>query len=112
MYVNAEYRFPIGGRLSGAVFIDAGQVFANGRNALSVDKLRVTPGAGLRVDSPLGPVRLDVAYSRYGPTPGRLFRQSGNVLELVPQPGDGLYTPAGGGVFGHLRIHFSIGQAF
>ena len=112
-YANVEYRFPLAtaGRVVGAVFVDVGEVFESGRNA--IDGFRVTPGAGVRIASPLGPVRFDVAYNPHGPTAGRLFRQTATGLDAVALPGDGLYRPAAhGGVLGRLRLHFSIGQAF
>jgi len=57
---NSEYRFPIVGAFGGAVFVDAGNVYADTR--LRFNKLRYGAGAGLRYLSPVGPVRFDVGW--------------------------------------------------
>jgi outer membrane protein assembly complex protein YaeT len=57
---NTEYRFPIAGAFGGAVFVDAGNVYADTR--LRFNKLRYGAGAGLRYLSPVGPVRFDVGW--------------------------------------------------
>jgi outer membrane protein insertion porin family len=59
--LNLEWRFPIWRWLGGAVFLDTGAVTARATD-LAPDELRSGVGAGLRVASPVGPVRLDVAY--------------------------------------------------
>lgn len=73
---NQELRFPmrlpfVGSRLGGALFYDAGNVFQNARHIT----LRATPpspsdlnyfshtiGFGFRYGTPIGPVRVDLAY--------------------------------------------------
>jgi outer membrane protein insertion porin family len=54
---NAEVRFPILGILEGGVFLDVGNVYL-GR--IDVTDLRWAAGAGLRVGTPVGPLRVDV----------------------------------------------------
>lgn len=59
---SLEIRFPVWGpALGGAAFVDLGHVW-NGDRALSFDDLSVTPGFGLRYSTPIGPVRVDLAY--------------------------------------------------
>ena len=59
--VNVEWRFPLWRWLGGAVFFDSGAV--TGRVAdLAVDELRSGVGAGVRLRTPVGPLRLDVGY--------------------------------------------------
>lgn len=59
---NAEVRFPIiAATLQAVAFVDVGQVWAD-RVDVRFDELEVTPGLGLRYLSPIGPLRLDVAY--------------------------------------------------
>ncbi|HEX6160888.1 MAG TPA: BamA/TamA family outer membrane protein, partial [Thermoanaerobaculia bacterium] len=60
LLVNAEYRFPIAGTFGGALFADAGQVYAT--DTIRFDQLRYGVGVGLRYLSPVGPLRLDFGY--------------------------------------------------
>jgi len=106
---NAELRFPLKGRLTGAVFVDAGQVFNRGNELINLSRMRITPGAGVRLGSPLGPVRLDVAINPYAPTPGRLYRTEGPELILVA---DNLRPVRGSGLLNRLQLHLSVGQAY
>ena len=118
---NAELRFPLSlsGRLAGVLFVDIGRVVD--RTGPREDPgFRVTPGAGIRVFTPLGPVRLDVAYQPQGLDKGPLFRQecalTGEIvgcrgLELIQED---FSQPPSSGILGlrNLRLNFSIGQAF
>lgn len=74
---SVEYRyffFQTLGKPSGvALFIDAGNVWARtGENAISLQKLRQSfalgAGYGVRIGTPIGPVRLDFAYRVFDPT--------------------------------------------
>lgn len=78
-----------------AAFLDGGQVW---RNLSSLDERPVQYGAGggLRYQSPIGPVRIDVAY-KLNPTDEDL-----NIFEGVDY----------GSASDRIGIHFSIGQAF
>ena len=105
---NAEARFPlrlIGVQLFGALFVDAGMVTE--RREMSLNQVRITPGAGLRMPSLLGPIRLDVGFNPYAAEAGPLYRQTATDLMLV----DPAFRP-------HLKLidrfqlHLSIGQAF
>ncbi|HKS23365.1 MAG TPA: POTRA domain-containing protein, partial [Thermoanaerobaculia bacterium] len=60
LLLNTEYRFPIAGAFGGAMFVDAGNVYADTR--LRFNKIRYGLGAGLRYLSPVGPVRFDVGW--------------------------------------------------
>jgi outer membrane protein insertion porin family len=80
--MNGELRFPITKRVGGAAFVDAGNTFAALAD-VTLGRLALGAGLGVRIRTPLAPLRLDVAYpfsSEYG--------QSG------------------------VRVHFSIGQMF
>lgn len=79
-------RLPIGPpSLRGAVFVDAGQVWESRDSLATRPGLRVTPGAGVRFATPVGPIRLDVAYNPYNPEPGPLYGINERG-ELVPVP--------------------------
>jgi outer membrane protein insertion porin family len=60
--VSAEWRFPIWRWLGGAVFIDAGAVTPEVGD-LELSAFKSGAGAGLRVTTPVGPIRLDVGYA-------------------------------------------------
>jgi outer membrane protein insertion porin family/translocation and assembly module TamA len=111
-FANVELRFPLpalGGRLEGAVFVDAGQLLVRGQDAFEYDGLRITPGIGLRFGTGIGPIRLDVGYNGYRPQTGPLYRRAGNRLDLLNES----FTPERpSSVFDRLRLHISVGQAF
>lgn len=58
-----------------AFFVDAGQVWNRGRAGTGVNfrDIRVTPGFGVRVFTPIGPVRVDVGYNGYGRPAGPAY---------------------------------------
>ena len=127
---SAEWRIrlpSLGGRVQLATFVDAGQVWNRPRQTFSISDLRVTPGMGVRVRSPIGPLRVDVAYNGYASTTGSAyFVGSDNVLRCVSPDNtlsSGIVTsgetceptyrpPAGSSVLSKLTFNFSIGQAF
>ncbi len=59
--LNAEWRFPLWRWLGGALFVDSGAVTADAGD-LGTGALRTGAGAGLRVTTPIGPIRLDAGY--------------------------------------------------
>jgi len=58
---NAELRFPVASLFEGVVFGDVGQAWARGEDPALGD-LEFTPGIGVRFPSPVGPIRVDLAY--------------------------------------------------
>jgi outer membrane protein assembly factor BamA len=56
--VRGELRFPIYGQLGGGVFADFGNLWADAANMNPID-LRPTAGAGLRLNTPVGPIAVD-----------------------------------------------------
>jgi outer membrane protein insertion porin family/translocation and assembly module TamA len=58
---SAEVRFAVSGPLGAAVFCDAGDVAAE-ELTLRWTFLHMSCGGGLRYDTPVGPIRLDVGY--------------------------------------------------
>jgi outer membrane protein insertion porin family/translocation and assembly module TamA len=63
-----------------AVFADAGAVWNERRENVREEfpGLKVTPGIGVRVYTPVGPVRLDVGYNPYDRPAGAAFVLGGN----------------------------------
>lgn len=103
-----ELRVPApvwGQRLRLALFVDGGTLYERGRTSLAPIRFRITPGAGLRLVTPLGPARFDVAYNGYDQPPGALYLQSAGTLTLVRS--DFVQRRRG-----RLTYHFSFGQPF
>lgn len=69
---NLELRFPLWKELGGVVFFDAGNVY----ESLDSDifALRFTSGVGLRYNTPVGPLRVDVGYQLNPPSDSPLSR--------------------------------------
>jgi outer membrane protein insertion porin family len=55
---RAELRFPIYDALAGGIFTDIGNLWSD-PSALNPFKLRPTIGAGIRIETPIGPIALD-----------------------------------------------------
>ena len=107
---NVELRLPspiFRSRLRLATFVDAGGTW-NRQGPGSARFIRVTPGVGIRLATPLGPARLDVAYNPYKLQPGALFQfdAAGN---LSPVPGQSSYVLSRDRKF---TFHFAVGQPF
>lgn len=58
---SIEVRFPIVGDLGGALFLDFGNVFRS-PFTYPLDELRYAGGPGIRYNTPIGPIRLDVGF--------------------------------------------------
>lgn len=108
---NAEVRFPsplLPRLLRLAAFMDAGAVGNGNVWDMDAQDWRYTPGLGLRITTPVGPARVDLAFNPHDPTPGVLFQVTDDAL--IPIQTD--YTPEAPGFFNRLRLHVAIGQAF
>jgi len=88
--LSAELRGTLHGNLGGVLFVDAGNVW-EGSWDHQLNDLRYAIGPGLRYQTPVGPIRLDVGF-QINPIPGLLVNGSEQKRPY--------------------RIHFSIGQAF
>jgi hypothetical protein len=69
----------------------------------------------MRIATPVGPARVDLAYNPYDPQRGVLFfaedtNDDGRPDVLTPMRDD--YAPDSPGFFGRFRVHVAIGQAF
>ena len=109
--VNAELRMPspfMPRRLRLAAFIDAGAIGTGNLWGMDTGEWRFTPGVGVRIQSPVGPARVDVAYNAYGDDTGPLYLAQGTTLIRLQER----YRPPPPSFFGRLRIHLAVGQAF
>jgi outer membrane protein assembly factor BamA len=87
---STEFRIPVWRNLSLVLFGDVGNVWRNSWD-INLDDLRYDVGPGLRYNTPIGPIRLDVGY-QLNPIEGLLVQG-----KEQPRP---------------FRFHFSVGQAF
>ncbi|MGQ0562216.1 MAG: BamA/OMP85 family outer membrane protein [Gemmatimonadota bacterium] len=111
--VNAEVRFPaplFSRVLRLAAFVDAGAVGTGHIWSLDAHDWRYTPGIGLRIRTPVGPARVDLAYNPYDPVHSVLFLAHPDSTSITPIRDD--YAPPAPSFFGRLRVHVAIGQAF
>ncbi|HKU61957.1 MAG TPA: BamA/TamA family outer membrane protein [Gemmatimonadales bacterium] len=107
---NVELRLPspvLSSRLRFAAFVDAGGAWTR-QDQRSNPVIRVTPGVGLRLGTPLGPARLDVAYNPYKLQSGPLF-QFDTLGNLTPVPGEPSYVLDRKG---RITYHIAVGQPF
>jgi outer membrane protein insertion porin family/translocation and assembly module TamA len=133
---SLELRFPITPvAFEGVAFVDVGQVWDE-EEALELGDLEWTPGMGVRYYSPIGPIRLDLAYRSQGVERLRVVTGQVEPCTASGEPGDpceaiegssgpgflrigelallGPTVPFGRGrsFLERLQLHFSIGQAF
>jgi outer membrane protein assembly factor BamA len=120
---SIEYRFPIriASSLTGAVFIDAAVVGTQRFSDVFGAKATVTPGFGVRFQTPIGPVRLDVGVrpttAEDLPVITQVTDSDGN-LQLVTldtkRRFDESETSRGGmrKILSRLTLHLAIGPAF
>lgn len=98
---QAELRFPIISMLEGAGFCDSADVTPKQATyRFDARRLHLSCGIGLRYDTPVGPIRLDVAYRVPPLNPTKmdiLNGEDGNPGEIVGLP---------------IAIAFGIGEAF
>jgi outer membrane protein insertion porin family len=119
---QTELRFPLlGDNVGGVLFHDAGNVYSqvnnmsprtNQHDLQDFNYMVHAVGFGLRYRTPVGPVRLDLAYSI---NPPRFFGFNGNEQDLVNAGvnpcQDEPYRCSVTGV-SHFPFFFSIGQTF
>lgn len=123
--------------LKWTLFADVGELWNRRRDApaLGFASLKVTPGVGIRVRTPIGFLRADLAYNAYDPPGGAAYFDApvaaGGQLWCVSPTNtlpvtvvDGRPTQAAGscpssfvpganrGLFGRWTPSFAIGQAF
>jgi outer membrane protein insertion porin family len=124
---QTELRFPLlGDNIGGVLFHDMGNVYSSpssisfrtDQHGLSDFNYMVhAVGFGVRYRTPVGPVRLDLAYSI---NPPRFFGYKGSLQDLLnagPTPcpttlAPGQVSPCVAQGISHFQFFFSIGQAF
>ena len=78
------------------LFVDAGDVWNRGDNALGGYQIKVTPGVQVAALTPIGPVRVVVGYNPYRQSAGPLYYESTNDTGALPcvAPGNTLRVTA------------------
>ena len=114
LFHSTELRFPlIGNNISGVLFHDLGNVYTNlgtisfrfhQRDITDFDYMNQAVGFGIRYRTPIGPVRLDLAYSLNPPT---FYGLKGSYQDLINGTATSTIQTAN-----HFQFFFSIGQAF
>ena len=115
---NTEFRFPLlGANINGVVFEDAGNIFSRPgamtfrvrqRGPADFNYMVHAIGFGIRYKTPVGPIRVDIAYSI---NPPQYNGFAGNYTQLVQC--SQLHTcQAARQQISHLQFFFSLGQAF
>ena len=122
---SVEYRMPLPlgqtfRNFVGAVFLDGGLVGSGDLRGLeSINSLvsgagAVTPGFGVRYESPVGPIRVDVGFNPYGAENLAVVTSvpdSTGRIRLVPLAQTRSFSQ-GRTFFDRLVLHFSIGEAY
>jgi len=114
LFSNTELRFPLlGPNIGGVLFWDAGNVYStlgnisfrfHQRSQQDFDYMVHAVGFGIRYKTPLGPIRVDLAYSI---NPPRFFGLNGTPQQVLLGT-----APAVAQSVSHFQFFFSIGQAF
>jgi outer membrane protein assembly complex protein YaeT len=123
LFHSTELRFPlIGDNIGGVVFHDMGNIYSSvdnfsfrvrQRNLQDFDYMVHAVGTGIRYRTPVGPIRVDIAY---GPNSPRFFGFSGTRDELInagtaPLCMDGSPQCVNQRI-SRFQFHFSLGQTF
>jgi outer membrane protein assembly complex protein YaeT len=121
---STELRFPlIGDNIGGVLFHDMGNVYTgvntisfrfHQKNLQDFDYMVHSIGFGIRVRTPVGPIRADFSYS---PNPPRFFGFNGTLDDLLNVPPGQVLCSSSSPMCSNQRInsfqfHFSLGQTF
>lgn len=66
LVLNGEYRFPLTDIVQGVVFLDAGKAWEREEGGVDLSDLRLGYGAGLRLNTVLGMIRVDYGFGEVG----------------------------------------------
>ena len=113
---SMEIRYPLSDRLTVVGFLDAGQVW---QGVESDVRLVATPGVGIRFNSPVGPLRMDLGYNTTGTKLKPVVAVRAETGEIVELEDPVEYDPFSYDepsilteVWRRIQLQFSIGEAF
>ena len=102
-----------------AAFVDGGRVWASRSDTLvGESRFRFTPGLGVRLFTPVGPIRVDAAYNPYKLPVGPLYTIAEDGSLVVTEPAFDPNTDPRGEEFRRdsfwrrIQIFIAVGQAF
>jgi outer membrane protein assembly factor BamA len=113
LLANAELRMPspfLSDMLRLVAFVDAGAVGTRALWDLGPGDWRITPGVGIRLQTPIGPVRMDLGYNPYDAPVAPLLAVDTEANRVVRVRDE--FQGEQRGFLGRLRLHLGIGQAF
>ena len=111
---NAEVRMPspfLRDLLDLAVFVDAGALSTGTVADIDLQDVRYSPGVGVRIQTPVGPARLDMAWRPHGPPTAPLLAPNPTNPDQLIQIADE-YTRRESGLLPQFQFHLAVGQAF
>ena len=125
LFNNVELRFPLlGENIQGVLFWDSGNIYDklsdisfryHQRNLVDFGYAAQAPGFGIRYKTPVGPLRLDLAYALNPPSYNGFSGTPTQLLECNPNlPPSSLptYCQSTRQTLSHIQFFFSIGQTF
>lgn len=102
-----------------AAFVDVGQVWTEGLDergtlGLAGGNLVITPGFGLRINTPVGPIRADIAYNPHELREGPLYLATQDSQEQLSdlvfwRPN---FRPSQQTLIDRFQLYIAVGQAF
>ena len=110
--MSAEVRMPspfLARLLRLAVFVDGGAIGTDNLWDLGPGDWKFTPGAGIRLQTPVGPVRIDMGFNPYDPDPAPLLfsdAETGRIQRLW------VHRPEARGFFDRFTFHLGVGHSF
>ena len=94
-----------------ALFVDAGALSTGTLIDIKPQDMRYTPGFGVRIQTPVGPARLDLAFRPHGPPVAPLLAPNPlNPDQLVEI--DDAFQLHERGWLRRIQFHLAVGQAF
>jgi outer membrane protein assembly factor BamA len=119
---SIEHRFPLWGRFQGAVFVDGALIGEGIGNLLGEGVGAISPGLGVRMESPVGPIRVDLGFRPHRVEELQVITEvqdADGVRRLVRLQTPRLYDPLQetsrgflAQTLSRLTLHLSIGEAY
>ncbi len=83
MLANIEYRFPLFWSLGAVFFVDAGQLKNNFKESIKFDEVYISAGFGIRLNSPVGPIRFEMPFVINDPSVKNNFGKQTEIKYII-----------------------------